>query len=71
VYSSIPRSHQALLADPPRGAATRDEGSFQPEADVDRLNIIDLLGHEPDAIVRYRVVRHIGSSILAANDVGE
>lgn len=70
-YSSIPRSHQALLAVPPRGSATRDKGALQPKADVDRLDVINILGHEPNAIIWYRVLRHLGSSILVENDVGE
>ena len=69
--SPVSRSHQTLLAYPPRGAATRDESPLQPEADVDRLNITDLLDHEPDATIRHRLFRYFGSSILAANDVGK
>jgi hypothetical protein len=69
--SSIPRSHQTILAVPPRGSATGDEGSFQPKTDVDWLNVIDLFGHEPDAIIWHRIIRYLGSSILVANDVGE
>ena len=70
-YSPISRSHQTVLANPPGGAATRDEGAFQSKADVDGSDIIDLLGDEPDAIVWYRVIRYLGSSILVANDVGK
>lgn len=69
-YSPLPRSHQALLAGPPRGPATRDEGAIQPEVDVDGFDTIDILGHEPDAIVWHRVLRQLGSCILAANDDG-
>jgi len=69
--SPIPRPHQALLADPPRGSAARDQGAVQPEVDVDRPDAGDIFGHEPDAIIWYCVLRHLGSFILAANDVGE
>ncbi len=69
--SSIPRPHQTLLANPPRGAATRDKGPIQPKADVDGFDTFDIFGDEPDAIVWYRVLRYLGSFILAANDVGK
>merc|ERR1712093_203330 len=70
-WPSVPRPHQTLLAHPPLGAATRDEGPFQPKADVDWFDTFDLLGHEPDAIVWYRVLRYLRYFILAAYDVGE
>lgn len=69
--SPIPRSHQALLAHPPRGSTTRDEGPIQPEADVDGSDAFNIFGHEPDAIIWYCVLRHFGSLILVANDDGE
>jgi hypothetical protein len=69
--SSIPRSHQALLANPPRGAATRDKGAIQPKVDVDGFDVIDIFGHEPDAIVWHRVIRQLRSGILAAYDDGK
>lgn len=31
----------------------------------------DLLGHEPDAPVRYRVLRHLRPSVLAPYDAGQ
>lgn len=31
---------------------------------------VDLLGYESDALVWYRVVRHVGSFVLATYDVG-
>jgi hypothetical protein len=71
LFSSISRSHQALHANPPRGAATRNEGAIQPKIDVDGFDIIDIFGHEPDAIVWYRVIRQLGSNILAAYDDGK
>lgn len=30
-----------------------------------------LLGHEPDAFVRYRVLRHLRPPVLAAYDAGQ
>lgn len=70
-YSSIPRSHQTLLAVPPRGSATRDKGPIQPKVDVDGFDIIDILGYEPNAIVWYCVLRYLRSFILVENDVGK
>ena len=32
------------------------------------VDSLDLLGHEPDAPVWYRLVRHVGSSVLVAYD---
>lgn len=39
--------------------------------DVDGLDPINIFGYEPNAVIRHCVLRHIGSSILAANDDGE
>lgn len=69
--SSISRSHQTLHSLPSGGAAARNEDRIQPEIDVDQLNTARLFGHESDATVWYRVFRYFGSSILAADDVGE
>ena len=38
------------------------------------LDLVDpphFLGHESDAIVWHCIVRHLGSPVLAADDVGE
>lgn len=35
------------------------------------VNIVDIPGHESDAAIRYRILRHIRSALLAADDVGE
>lgn len=35
------------------------------------VDIVDLLGYESDAFVWYRLVRHFGSAVLAAYDVGQ
>ena len=38
---------------------------------MDGFDFIDIFGHEPDAIVWYRVIRQLRSGILAAYDDGE
>jgi hypothetical protein len=70
-WPSISRPHQTLHTSPSGGAATGDEGALQPKVDVDWVNIIDIFGHEPDAFIWYRVIRQLGSNLLAANDDGE
>ncbi|KAI1044544.1 hypothetical protein LB505_010347 [Fusarium chuoi] len=65
--STIPRSGQAVRAVPPRGSAAGDQDPLQPEAHVDGPHPPHLPGHEPDASLRYRLLRQLGSSILAAN----
>ncbi len=70
MLSSIPGSHKALLANPPGGPTARDKNCVQPEVDVDRLDIVDISGHEPDALVWYRVIRQLRSNLLATYDDG-
>lgn len=42
------------------------------EADWPQLvDLVDLLGHEPNASVRHCLVRHLRSAVLAAYDAGQ
>jgi hypothetical protein len=53
-----------------RETRTKD-GELQLTHSCYPVDLDDLLGHEPDAALRYRVVRHLGSSVLAAYDASE
>lgn len=40
-------------------------------AKLELVDAVGLLGDEPNATLWHRIIRHLGSSILAADDVGE
>lgn len=52
----------------------RDDGETSKETEIlttCSVDLVDLLGYESDALVWYRVVRHVGSFVLATYDVGQ